>query len=77
MLIKGHCNHKVSIELSAHDVTVVMESGSFTLSAPYGNLNPAVAGTPAASLVSGKIGSALRLEGTELNYGRPNTECFI
>ena len=57
-------------------VTVLMESGSFILSAPSGDLTPTPAGSPAPSMVPGKVGSALRLEGAELNYGRPTTECF-
>ena len=52
-----------------------MEDASFTISAPSGDITPTVAGTPAPRLVDGKVGTALRLEGAELNYGRPN-ECF-
>ena len=57
-------------------VTVLMESGSFILSAPSGDLTPTYAGSPAPSMAPGKVGSALRLEGAELNYGRPTSECF-
>ena len=64
------------IFLTAPDVTIMMESGSFVLSAPSGDLTPAVDGSPAPSLVPGKVGSALRLDGAELNYGNPTTECF-
>ena len=52
-----------------------MEDNSFTISAPSGDITPTVDGAPAPSLVPGKVGTALRLEGAELNYGRPN-ECF-
>ena len=52
-----------------------MEDDSFLISAPSGDITPTVAGTPAPRLVAGKVGSALRLEGAELNYGKPN-ECF-
>ena len=64
------------IYCTAPDVTILMETASFILSAPSGDLTPNSAGTPAPTLVSGKMGSALRLEGAELNYGRPTTECF-
>ena len=53
-----------------------MESTSFILSAPSGDLTPTITGTPVPSLVPGQIGSALRLEGAELTYGQPTTECF-
>ena len=53
-----------------------MESTPFTMSAPSGDITPTVAGTPAPRLVAGKMGSALRLEGAELNYGKPTTGCF-
>ena len=53
-----------------------MESTSFILSAPSGDLTPTFTGTPAPSLVAGKVGSALRLKRAELNYGQPATECF-
>ena len=53
-----------------------MEDASFTISAPSGDITPIVVGSPAPRLVPGKVGSALRLEGAELNYGRPNNECF-
>ena len=53
-----------------------MDSTSFIIAAPSGDLTPTVAGVPAPSLVPAKVDSALRLEGAELNYGRPNTECF-
>ena len=52
-----------------------MEDSSFLISAPSGDITPTVAGTPAPRLVAGKVGSALQLEGAELNYGKPN-ECF-
>ena len=58
------------------EVIILMESAFFILSAPSGDLTPTVAGAPAPSLVPGKVGSALRLEGAELNYGQPSTECF-
>ena len=54
-----------------------MESTQFTMSAPSGDITPTVAGTPAPRLVAGKVGSALRLEGAELNYGKPAAECFF
>ena len=60
---------------TAPDVTIMMENASYILSAPSGDLTPTFAGAPAPSLVPGKVGSALRLEGAELNYGQPN-ECF-
>ena len=61
--------------LTAPDVKILMEDDSFTISAPSGDITPTVAGTPAPRLVTGEVGTALRLEGAELNYGRPN-ECF-
>ena len=61
--------------ITAPDVKILMEDNSFLISAPCGDINPSVAGTPAPRLVAGKVGSALRLEGAELNYGKPN-ECF-
>ena len=64
------------ILLPAPDVTILMDSAFFILSAPNGDLTPTVAGTPSPRMVPGKVGSALRLEGAELDYGRPNTECF-
>ena len=54
----------------------MVENGSFVLSAPSGDLTPVVNGSPAPCLVPGKVGSALRLNGAELNYGNPTTECF-
>ena len=62
--------------LPAPDVTILMDSASFILSAPNGDLTPTVTGAPLPRMVPGKVGSALRLEGAELDYGRPNTECF-
>ena len=53
-----------------------METASFILSAPSGDLTPTTTGTPAPRFVPGKVNSALRLEGAELNYGRPTTECL-
>ena len=61
--------------ITAPDVKILMEDNSFLISAPSGDITPTVAGTPAPRLVAGKVGSALRLEGAELNYGKPN-ECF-
>ena len=52
-----------------------MEDSSFLISTPSGDITPTVSGTPAPRLVAGKVGSALRLEGAELNYGRPR-QCF-
>ena len=66
---------RINIWFTAPDVTIVMENASFVLSAPSGDFTPMVAGSPAPSLIQGKVGSALRLEGAELNYGQPN-ECF-
>ena len=54
---------------------IILEDNSFIISARNGDITPTVAGTPAPRLVAGKVGSALRLEGAELNYGKPN-ECF-
>ena len=56
---------------------ILMESTQFIMSAPSGDITPTVAGTPAPRLVAGKMGSALRLEGAELNYGKPTAECFF
>ena len=53
-----------------------MDSTVFILLAPNGDLIPSVTGAPPPRIVPGKVGSALRLEGAELDYGRPNTECF-
>ena len=52
-----------------------MDDNAFIISAPSGDITSTVAGTPAPRMVPGKVGSALRLEGAELNYGKPN-ECF-
>ena len=52
-----------------------MEDNSFIISTPSRDITSTVAGTPAPRLVPGEVGTALRLEGAELNYGRPN-ECL-
>ena len=62
--------------ITVPDVTILMENVSFILSAPHGHLTPAIAGAPVPGLVPGKVGYALLLEGAELNYGRPTSECF-
>ena len=60
--------------LTAPDVKILMEDDSFIISAPSGDINPtSMDGTPRR--VDGKVGHALRLEGAEINYGRPS-ECF-
>ena len=61
---------------TAPTVTILMETASFIISTPSGDLTPSATGTPAPRMVSGKVGYALRLEGAELNYGRPTAECF-
>ena len=66
----------VLIPLPAPDVTILMDNASFILSAPNEDLTPTVFGTPSPRMVPGKVGSALRLEGADLDYAPPNTECF-
>ena len=54
-----------------------MDDNLFILSAPSGDITPIVGGTPPPGLVPGKVGTALRLEGVDLNYQQPTTECFF
>ena len=66
------------LHLKAPDVAIMMDSASFIFSAPSGDLTPSVAEAPPPRMLPWKVGSAFRLGGggTELDYGRPNTDCF-